>query len=313
MIFFIIQGCSSSEEFKSEFLISGNSEECDISDCDISFEIGSDIRIHFNQITVAPEPLGRYEFTKDFYMMTTEVSTEIFVELMGYSPNTPFVSSGEIPNELESQKPATYVSWHMAADFANHLTDFHNQHFGTSKKHCYSCENSGNSSVVCTTKPNPYKCTGYRLPTEAEWEYAARSHTTSEFWTGNGEHLGGEITMNLCSDDIQILDGEENTLLSDYGWYCYVSETQRIASKLPNGFGLYDMLGNVWEWNHDSFGCSYPNQSVNPFCNEENDNKVGRGGSFSVFPSYMANSARYYAPSTRRDDGIGFRLAIRNF
>ena len=61
-----------------------------------------------------------------------------------------------------------YVSWHMAADFSNHLTQQHNSLNGTNLEECYSCSSSGTTSVTCSTAVQPiYECTGYRLPTEA--------------------------------------------------------------------------------------------------------------------------------------------------
>ena len=97
------------------------------------------------------------------------------------------------------------------------------------------------------------------MPTEAEWEYAARSGTTSEYWTGEGSSLGGTYSSDSCLPSVTIQDGVTNPLLSDYAWFCGNSNnsSQPVGQKLPNGFGLYDVHGNLYEWTADWLGWEY--------------------------------------------------------
>jgi formylglycine-generating enzyme required for sulfatase activity len=118
---------------------------------------------------------------------------------------------------------------------------------------------------------------GYRLPTEAEWEYAARSGGKDEIWAG---------TSN-----------EEQ--LKDYAVY-NAERTEPVGSKKPNGLGLYDMSGNVWEWVQDCY-----EKVEEDKCGE----RVVRGGSWGANPLNLRASSRLRILADFRFDIIGFRLA----
>lgn len=110
---------------------------------------------------------------------------------------------------------------------------------------------------------------GFRLPTEAEWEYACRAGTETNFYTGN--------TINS--------DGYTSTDLDRAGWYWYNlgqanNKAHVVGAKEPNNFGLYDMHGNVWEWCLDWYG-SYQSGSVtNPTGVQTSSSRVVCGGSW---------------------------------
>lgn len=129
----------------------------------------------------------------------------------------------------------------------------------------------------------------YRLPTEAEWEYACRAGATGRFYTGDGERA-----------------------LAEAGWYSGNSscQTQPIARKTPNAWGLYDMLGNVWEWCFDRFG-AYPSQPVtDPEGPREGSLRVLRGGSWNYDRGICRAAYRCWRSPGCRDGDVGFRLAL---
>jgi len=129
-----------------------------------------------------------------------------------------------------------------------------------------------------------------RLPSEAQWEYACRAGTTTEFCFGNYSF----------------------SLLGEYVWYKDNSEgkTHPVGEKKSNAWGLYDMHGNVWEWCHDWFG-NYPSGLVtDPTGSSSGINRVIRGGSCKFSEWGCSSSYRYGISSDKRWDDLGFRLVI---
>ena len=134
---------------------------------------------------------------------------------------------------------------------------------------------------------------GYRLPTEAEWEYAARSGGKAEKWAGTSDESS----------------------LSDYGWYNANSgnKTHPAGQKKPNSLGIYDMTGNVWEWCSDWYGEKYYGESPrdNPQGPGNGSYRVLRGGGWNSFaPNSRAAVRLWDGPVSRSHFFLGFRVAV---
>ena len=123
---------------------------------------------------------------------------------------------------------------------------------------------------------------GYRLPTEAEWEYACRAGTTTAYSYGD----------NLTKSDANI-DGDS---------------IKAVGSYRPNAFGLYDMHGNVWEWCNDWYGSLQDGEVTDPKGAATGSSRVLRGGSFINDVSAARSSLRFVGTPTFRGTDLGFRL-----
>ena len=134
------------------------------------------------------------------------------------------------------------------------------------------------------------KVTVYRLPTEAEWEYAARAGTQTAY------HFGDAVDQ-----------------LRQYAWYGDSSgngQTHPVGRKEPNQFGLYDMHGNVWEWVADWYKGNYPSGAVtDPRGPSFGTRRVNRGGGWHNLARHCRAADRGHQSSGYRADAIGFRLA----
>jgi formylglycine-generating enzyme required for sulfatase activity len=133
----------------------------------------------------------------------------------------------------------------------------------------------------------------YRLPTEAEWEYACRAGTTTRYYFG-----------------------DDANRLGDYAWYRGNSQdkTHPVGQKKPNAWGLYDMSGNVWEWCEDNWHDNYigaPTDGSAWLINNDNRShlKCLRGGSWFSNPSYCRSASRYWFIPGIDDFYYGFRVA----
>lgn len=222
-----------------------------------NFQMGSeDGKINekpVHSVTVSSFFIGRYPVTQKEWMVIMESNPSHF--------------KGD-------NKPIENVSWYEAVEFCNKLSE---------KEGFIPVYAINGTNVSCNWQAN-----GYRLPTEAEWEYAARGGNQSKGYTYSG-------SKNL----------------NEVGWYNNNSdsETKNIGFKSPNQLGVYDMSGNVaewcWDW-YEEYNCS----SLNPHGASEGHCRVIRGGNYSSYDFYCRITRRSSSSPNNRSDVIGIRLAM---
>ncbi len=237
--------------------------------CPATFEMGctaGEDRCQPQELPAHPVTLSR-----GLWIGRTEVTQAEFAALMDYNPSD-FTSCGP-------ECPVEQVSWFEAAAFANAMSA------ADGLQACYDCSGS-QADVLCSPAVDPVECSGYRLPTEAEWEFAAR---------------GGEDFVFSGSDEI-----------GDVGWYAGNSgePTRQVATKAANGYGLHDMTGNVWEWLqdwHDPLGGWGP--ETDPSGPSTGDARITRGGSVYLTAAFARVSYRIGLFPAHIAPHAGFRIA----
>ncbi len=195
---------------------------------------------------------------KPFFMGKFAVTQAQYKEIMGL---------GYSPSTLNTEQyPAESLSWNNAIEFCQRLTE------KTGRK--------------------------YRLPSEAEWEYACRAGTTTAF------HFGETITTDLAN-----YDGNNTYAEAPKGKVR--KQTTKVGSFSPNAFGLYDMHGNILEWCQDTWQENYKDapSDGNAWIEDGNDAyRVLRGGSWKKFPAYCRSAFRYYDDPNYGHEDFGMRV-----
>jgi formylglycine-generating enzyme required for sulfatase activity len=152
----------------------------------------------------------------------------------------------------------------------------------------------------------------YRLPSEAEWEYACRAGTTTAF------NIGPTIATDFANYNGRDDERADRTIPGNYGdgpKGVYRGETTSVQSFSPNGNGLYDMHGNLWEWCQDYWHSGYKDAPIDGSVwidselNENGDRTV-RGGSYGLTPQRCRSAARYFNPPVCHDNLLGFRVVF---
>jgi formylglycine-generating enzyme required for sulfatase activity len=224
-----------------------------------------------HNISLRPFALGKYDVTRREYAAfvreTGHASGDGCHESSMPKSNKKADGSWQNPGFSQTDRdPVTCVSWEEAQAYVSWLNG--------------KLRRPGSTSTEGA----------YRLPSEAEWEYAARAGTTTRFWWG-----------------------DDDSSAANYAWYKGNAggKTHPVGSKPPNPFGLYEMVGNVWQWTEDCYAESYANASTDGSANQAAKDclRVDRGGSW-MYPAWLLRSAtRERNPADYRDAIMGFRLA----
>ncbi len=269
------------------------------SDADVAAALRADSTLK-EEYLKREQPQHTVRISQPFYMGVTEVTQGEYEQVMGTNPSH-FSKSGSGSSDVNGQDtsrfPVDRVRWHDAIEFCNKLSvkdGLPAYYTLTIVQKKGSRGRTWKSEILSVAGGN-----GYRLPTEAEWEYACRANTTTPF------HFG-----SVLNGDKANVDGNHPFGTTEKGKY--LERTTTVGSYPANSFGLYDMHGNVWEWCFNMYDESaYKRRSgttVDPLTMTGSKYRVLRGGSWGGGDWFPRSAYRYGGSPDNRDLSVGFRV-----
>lgn len=269
----------------------------------LTYEQGEDVQTNTVKRTLKPFSMNKFETTYGLWY-----KVRVKAESMGYYFQNPGQAGSEgkhgaAPTEENTNQPVTMISWYDAVVWCNAYSEI------KERTPCYTFDgqilrDSGDTATLDLCECN-WNADGFRLPSEAEWEFAARRTKT--------KLLPGNLISGLTEE----VDAEEGLL---YAWISENADATRVvgtagvpfepgciaepASGNANAAGLYDMSGNVLEFCWDWFD-SYSKEIYGPAVGYE---RVSRGGSWSMYTFFNYTADRYSYDPNEAYDYMGFRF-----
>ena len=229
----------------------------------------------------------RHQVTvSSFYMNKYQVTQIEYEKIMGINPS----------NFIGANLPVEQVSWYDAIEYCNKLSQIEGlSPVYTIDKNLIDPNNMNNKDTLKWVVTWDRNANGYRLPTEAEWEYACRAGTNTPFNTGNN------ITTDQANYNGNYPYGKNSKGI-------FRGKTTEVGSFRPNRLGLYDMHGNVWEWCWDWEGPYSTLPQIDPSGAVSSSGRIYRGGSWVNRADYIRSANRGASKPTTRSDNVGFRV-----
>ncbi len=244
------------------------------------------------------ETQHQVRITKPFYLGMYEVTVSEFRR---------FVDDTDYKTEAEKDGEGGY-GWNDAEGELDSGPEYTWRNLGFAQADNHPVVNvSWNDAVAFCAWLSKNEGRAYRLPTEAEWEYACRAGTTTRFYHGDGTEDLAAVGNVADASLKQRLPTADFAITSNDGYVF----TSPVGSFRPNDLGLYDMHGNVWEWCQDWYDEEYYGKSPmnDPPGPTTASGRVFRGGCWNRYARYCRSAFRYGSVPEGRDNDLGFRVA----